>query len=167
MAPIDRKSRGASPVCGLVLAFLLAGCEAAPDTPPPPPSLRYAGLPVQGSLADATGAGFGNCIQMTGSHLRCRRSGVMLLGEGPYEAAIDLIGSDGSGGFRQLTLWHDRDQSAPLKVAEVLKRQGWTYRYTGEGDRGDQMVLVRKGAPVHFSVDLSYWGKRRIRILPE
>ena len=29
------------------------------------------------------------------------------------------------------------------------------------------MILVHQGAPVHFSMDLSYWGKRRIRMLPE
>lgn len=148
--------------CGV--ALLAAGCQP-PD--PPPPSLAYAGLPVTGSLADAKRAGFDTCIQMDGGHLRCRRSGVMLFGEGPYEAALDLTGGDGASGFRQVTLWHDRDQSAVLKVAEALKKQGWTYRYTGDGGRGDQMILVHPGAPVHVSIDLSYWGKRRVRILPE
>lgn len=146
--------------------LLITGCSADPPAPPPP-SLAYAGLPVSGSLADAKRAGFDQCLQMDGGHLRCRRSGVMLLGEGPYEAALDLIGGDGSGGFRQITLWHDRDQSAVLKVGDALKKQGWQYSYTGEGARGDQMILTRRGAPVHFSIDLSYWGKRRVRILPE
>lgn len=148
------------------LPLLLAGCQSAPPASAPP-SLAYADLPVRGSLADAKRAGFVTCIQMDGAHLRCRRSGVMLLGEGPYEAALDLAGDDGSGGFRQITLWHDRDQSAVLKVADALKKQGWTYEYTGAGGRGDQMILTRKGAPIHFSIDLSYWGKRRVRILPE
>ncbi|WP_084581448.1 hypothetical protein [Sphingomonas azotifigens] len=159
----ERRSRGA---LAAALAAALAGCSAEPPVPPPPP-LAYAGLPVSGSLADAKRGGFDNCIEMDGGHLRCRRSGVMLLGEGPYEAALDLSGGDGSGGFRQITLWHDRDQSAVLKVSEALKKQGWSFSYTGEGARGDQMILVRKGEPVHFSIDLSYWGKRRVRILPE
>lgn len=147
-------------------ALLVAGCSSEPPAPPPP-SLVYAGLPVSGSLADAKRAGFDQCLRMDGGHLRCRRSGVMLLGEGPYEAALDLIGGDGASGFRQITLWHDRDQSAVLKVGDALKKQGWAFSYTGEGGRGDQMILTRKGAPVHFSIDLSYWGKRRVRILPE
>jgi len=147
-------------------ALLLAGCSSEPPAPPPP-SLAYAGLPVSGSLADAKRAGFDQCLQMDGGHLRCRRSGVMLLGEGPFEAALDLVGGDGTSGFRQITLWHDRDQSAVMKVGQALKKQGWAYSYTGEGGRGDQMILTKKGAPVHFSIDLSYWGKRRVRILPE
>ncbi|WP_313535268.1 hypothetical protein [Sphingomonas sp.] len=147
-------------------ALLIAGCSSEPPAPPPP-SLAYAGLPVSGSLADAKRAGFDQCLQMDGGHLRCRRSGVMLLGEGPYEAALDLIGGDGESGFRQITLWHDRDQSAVMKVGEALKKKGWAFSYTGEGGRGDQMILTKKGAPVHFSIDLSYWGKRRVRILPE
>lgn len=146
-------------------AAALAACDG--DRGPPPSTLVYAGLPVRGSLADAKRAGFDTCLQMDGGHLRCRRSGVMLLGEGPYEAAVDLIGGDGSGGFSQVTLWHDRDQSAVLKVSDALKKRGWTFTYTGEGARGDQMILVHQGAPVHFSIDLSYWGKRRVRILPE
>ncbi len=147
-------------------AVLVAGCSAEPPAPPPP-SIAYAGLPVSGSVADARRAGFDQCIHIDGGHLRCRRSGVMLLGEGPYEAALDLIGGEGESGFRQITLWDDRDQSAVLKVSEALKKQGWAFTYTGEGGRGDQMILTRKGAPVHFSIDLSYWGKRRVRILPE
>ena len=79
---------------------------------------------MRGSLADAKRAGFDSCLQMDGGHLRCRRSGVMLLGEGPYEAAIDLIGGDGRGGFSQVTLWHDRDQSAVLKVSEAHNKRG-------------------------------------------
>ena len=166
MQAVVQAKRRSCGVLWVALAAALAGCSAEPPAPPPP-SLAYAGLPVSGSLTDAKRAGFDNCIEMDGGHLRCRRSGVMLLGEGPYEAALDLTGGDGSGGFRQITLWHDRDQSAVLKVSEALKKQGWSFSYTGEGARGDQMILVRKGEPVHFSIDLSYWGKRRVRILPE
>ncbi|NLS25525.1 hypothetical protein S2M10_04920 [Sphingomonas sp. S2M10] len=166
MAKSEHWHRGVWPAAALAIALLGTGCRSDPPTPPPP-SIAYAGLPVSGSLADARRSGFENCLQMDGGHLRCRRSGVMLLGEGPYEAALDLLGGDGSGGFRQITLWHDRDQSAVLKVGDALKRQGWSFRYTGEGGRGDQMILIRKDAPVHFSIDLSYWGKRRVRILPE
>jgi hypothetical protein len=162
----SRKNRGAWRTLALASALMIAGCQSEPPAPPPP-SLVYAGLPVSGSLADAKRAGFDDCLQMDGGHLRCRRSSVMLLGEGPYEAALDLTGDNGGSGFRQVTLWHDRDQSAVLKVAEALKKQGWAYSYTGDGGRGDQMILTRKGAPVHFSIDLSYWGKRRVRILPE
>jgi len=164
--PTDQLCRGAWRMAAFVSSLLLVGCSSEPPAPPPP-SLAYAGLPVSGSLADAKRAGFDQCLQMDGGHLRCRRSGVMLLGEGPYEAALDLIGGDGASGFRQITLWHDRDQSAVMKVGEALKKQGWAFSYTGEGGRGDQMILTQKGAPVHFSIDLSYWGKRRARILPE
>ncbi|OAN57619.1 hypothetical protein [Sphingomonas sp. TDK1] len=166
MARADRTDRCFSRIASAAAALLLAGCQSDPPVAPPP-SLSYADLPVAGTLADAKRAGFDNCIRMDGGHLRCRRSGVMLLGEGPYEAALDLIGGDGSGGFRQITFWHDRDQSAVMKVGEALKKQGWSYSYTGEGGRGDQMVFTRAGVPVHFSIDLSYWGKRRVRILPE
>ncbi len=166
MATAEHRYRGWWRAAALSAALLAAGCHSEPPAPPPP-SISFAGLPVSGSLADAKRAGFDNCLQMDGGHMRCRRSGVMLLGEGPYEAALDLLEGDGSGGFRQITLWHDRDQSAPLKVGDALKKQGWSFRYTGEGARGDQMILVRKDAPVHFSIDLSYWGKRRVRILPE
>ena len=142
---------------------LLAGC--GPDRPPPPP-LWFDGLPVTGSLADALKAGFDRCIKDT-IDMRCRRNGVMFLGQGPFNAALDLVGSDGRGGFDQLTLWHDRDQHAVLAITDVLDRRGWKYCYTGEGDRGDQAIYARPGSPVRISMDISYWGKRRLRVLPE
>jgi hypothetical protein len=133
----------------------------------PPPSLWFGDLPVRGSLADANRAGFGQCMA-SGRHMRCRREGVMLLGQGPYSAAVDLLYEDGGGGFEQLTLWHPGDQHAVSDVAEVLKAQGWRLCRTGVDEtRGDQEIFTRPGARVRFSIDLSYWGKRRVRILPE
>ena len=98
--------------------------------------------------------------------MRCRRSGVMLLRHGPYEAATDLVGSDGAGGFDHLILWHDRDQGALLAITTDLERQGWRSCYTGEGGKGDQALYTRDGEPVRFSLDISYWGKRRLRVMP-
>jgi hypothetical protein len=146
---------------GALLA--LAGCGPAPV---PPAALSYAGLPVSGSLADARHAGFARC-QSDNVAMRCRRSGVMLAGQGPYEAAVDLRRSDGSGGFHQLTMWHDGDQAAVQAVGPVLLAQGWTLCRTGQADRGDQMIYRKAGEPVRVSVDASYWGKRRLRVLPE
>lgn len=148
----------------LALALaLLAGC-GGPERPPPPP-LWFEGLPVGGSLADALKGGFRQCIEDT-IEMRCRRAGVMLLGHGPYSAALDLVGSDGAGGFDHLILWHDRDQNAFFALTKALERQGWRPCYTGQGNRGDQAIYTRAGAPVKFSMDLSYWGKRRLRVMP-
>lgn len=148
----------------LALALgLVVGCGRS-DRPPPPP-LWLDGLPVSGSLADALKAGFDKCIEDT-IEMRCRRSGVMLLGQGPYSAALDLAGSDGGGGFDHLILWHDRDQNAVLAISAALERQGWRSCYTGQGNRGDQAIYTLAGAPVRFSMDLSYWGKRRLRVIP-
>jgi hypothetical protein len=150
----------------MALAFalaLLAGC-GGPVRPPPPP-LWFEGLPVSGSLADARKAGFGGCVEDR-AKMRCRRGGVMLLGQGPYDAALDLVGSGGGGGFDQLTLWHDKDQGAVIAVTAALERQGWRSCLTGEGDKGDQAIYVLEGAPVRISMDISYWAKRRLRVLP-
>ncbi|MFA5964435.1 MAG: hypothetical protein WC804_10495 [Sphingomonas sp.] len=143
--------------------LLLAGC--GPHRPPPA-RLMFAGLPVSGSLADAKRAGFTDCIQLDAISLRCRRHGVMLEGSGPYEAALDLVGGDGSGGFDQLILWHDRDQYAVYKITDALEKQGWRHCNTGTEDRGDQIIYTRKDMPVRISMDLSYWDKRRLRVMP-
>ena len=90
----------------------------------------------------------------------------MVLGLGPFNAAVDLNGRHGGGGFAQLILWHDRDQGAAIAVGTLLERQGWRSCYTGEGRKGDQAIYSHPLAPVRFSMDLSYWGKRRLRILP-
>ena len=98
--------------------------------------------------------------------MRCRRGGVMFLGYGPFNAALDLNGSNGGGGFNQLTLWHDRDQNAAIPVGTALERQGWRSCFTGEGNKGDQAIYAHPRAPVRISMDLSYWGKRRLRVIP-
>lgn len=143
--------------------LLLTGCGSHRS---PPARLSFAGLPVSGSLADAKRAGFTACVQPDWVSLRCRRHGVMVAGTGPYEAAVDLVGSDGGGGFDQLTLWHDRDQYAVYKITDILDRQGWRNCSTGTDDRGDQIIYTRPGAAVRISMDLSYWAKRRLRVIP-
>lgn len=146
----------------LALLLFLAAC--GPHRPPPPKQ-TFDGLPVSGSLADALNAGFTRCIEETIT-MRCRRGGVMIVGQGPYEAAVDLVGSDGSGGFDQLILWHDRDQAAAIAVGKALARQNWRSCFTGER-WGDQDIYTRAASPVRISIDISYWGKRRIRVIPE
>ena len=92
----------------------------------------------------------------------------MFAGKGPYSAAVDLGGRDGSGGFNELSLWHDSDQNALFTVGDELERHGWTARMTGDSDKaGDQKIWTRAGVPVRLSMDISYWGKRRLRVIPE
>lgn len=148
----------------LLALTLVVGCRGA-DHPPPPPS-SFEGLPVSGSLEDALRAGFTRC-RSEWTEMRCRRDSVMLLGQGPFNAAVDLDGGYGDGGFDQLTLWHDRDQSAIISVGTVLERQGWRTCYTGAGRRGNQAIYTHHGANIRFSMDLSYWAKRRLRIIPD
>ncbi len=158
------------PRCGiargplLLIVGLLGGCGGADH--PPPPALWFEGLPVSGSLEDALKADFTRC-RRSWTEMRCRRSGVMLLGHGPFSAAVDLNGHDGGGGFDQLILWHDGDQGAAIAIGTLLERQGWRSCYTGEGRKGDQAIYSHPDARVRFSMDLSYWGKRRLRLLPE
>jgi hypothetical protein len=85
---------------------------------------------------------------------------------GPYDAAVDLDGSTGAGGFDQLTLWDDRDNDAVFKLAAALEQGGWTKCLTGDGRVGDQAIYTRDGAPVRASMDISYWSKRRLRFVP-
>lgn len=143
--------------------LLLAGCS--PDRPPPP-YVAFASLPVSGSVGDARRAGFTDCVQPDWGSMRCRRHGVMIYGAGPFEAAVDLVGHDGGGGFDQLTLWHADDQYAVYKITDVLDRTGWKNCSTGDGERGDQIIYTHAGMPVRVSMDLSYWGKRRLRLIP-
>lgn len=148
----------------VALALLpLAACE---PQRPPPPSLAFLGLPVSGTLADAHRGGFTDCYGNDAISVRCRRHGETAMGFGPYEAAIDLRGSDGAGGFDQVTLWHDHDQYAVYAIADALEAQGWQHCSTGTDTRGDQIIYTRPGERVRVSMDLSYWGKRRLRLLP-
>ena len=144
--------------------LLLAGC-GSPHRPPPA-TLMFGGLPVAGSLADAKRAGFVDCVQGDAISMRCRKHKVMFEGTGPYEAAVDLAGGDGSGGFGLVTLWHDQDQYAVYAITDVLEKQGWVSCNTATGDHGDQMIYSKKGAHVGVFMDLSYWGKRRVRVIP-
>jgi len=146
-------------------ALLLAGCSPAPHRSPPA-TLWFEGLPISGTLANAQAAGFTGCTGDAVS-MRCRRSGVRLEGQGPYEAAVDLVGGGGSGGFDLLTLWNEQDQFAVQAVGDALKIQGWHVCMTGGEDRGDQEIYTRTGTPVRVSIDISYWGKRRLRLMPE
>lgn len=146
-----------------VLLLLCAGC--GPRRPPPAP-LLYGGFPVSGARADATRAGFTDCVSYTAADLRCRRHNVMFEGEGPYEAAVDMVGGDGSGGFDQITFWSDGDQEDVYKITDLLERQGWKQCMTGTDERGDQLIYTRSGSPVWVAMDLSYWGKRRLRVIP-
>lgn len=145
--------------------LLLAGCGPQRQ---PPPRLMFEGLPFTGSLADARRAGFTDCVQPDYISMRCRRHGVMLEGGGPYEAAVDLIGGDGGGGFYEVVLWHDTDQYAVYKITEGLEHAGWQNCSTATPDeKGDQLIYTHAGAKVRVSMDLSYWAKRRLRILPQ
>jgi hypothetical protein len=143
--------------------MLCAGCQPVRA---PPPSHILDGLPISGTRQDAWQAGFKSCFHMDAVNMRCRRHGVTLAGQGPYEAAVDLAGSEGRHGFRQLILWHDWDQNAVYKVTETLKKRGWRYCYVGTDQRGDQAIFTHRGTSAFISMDLSYWGKRRLRVIP-
>jgi len=146
------------------LAVLLcAGCSPQRT---PPTFQSFDGLPVSGELADARRAGFAGCFNYTAIEVRCRRHGVKLLGQGPYEAAVELAGGYGEGGFAELTLWSEGDQDALFPVTDRLESQGWQQCMTGTDERGELLIYTRAGSPVWIAMDLSYWGKRRLRVLP-
>jgi hypothetical protein len=147
----------------LLVMFLLAACGH--QYTPTPPHTAFEGLPVSGSLADAHFAGLTRCYPI-GDMYHCRKNDVWFQGQGPFVAAVDMTGSDGSGGFQQLVLWHDRDQDALFAVGDALKRQGWKECLTGEGRRGDQAIYTRPGEPITITIELSYAGKRRLKLLP-
>ena len=150
-------------VAAAATAVAVGGCEPVRA---PPPSVSFAGLPVSGSVHDAQKSGFTDCVHLDAVHIRCRRHGVMVDGAGPYDAAVDLVGSTGGGGFDQLTLWDDRDNDAVFRLATALEQGGWTKCLTGDGRVGDQAIYTRAGAPVRASMDISYWSKRRLRFIP-
>jgi hypothetical protein len=133
----------------------------------PPRALWFEGVPVRGSMADAQRAGFTDCIRFTRS-VRCQREGVMIAGEGPYSAGVDLLYRDGSGGFDEVVLWSDDDQKAVSRVGRVAKDRGWSLCRTGPTEfRGDQEIYRSARSPVRLSIDISYWNKRRLRMIPE
>ena len=150
-------------VAAVTTAVTVGGCEPVRS---PPPSVSFAGLPVSGSVHDAQKSGFTDCVHLDAVHIRCRRHGVMIDGAGPYDAAVDLVGSNGEGGFDQLTVWDDRDNDAVFRLAAALERGGWTKCLTGDGRVGDQAIYTSAGAPVRASMDISYWSKRRLRFIP-
>jgi hypothetical protein len=47
-----------------------------------------------------------------------------------------------------------------------LHRLGWRDCITGTERAGDQAIFTLAGAQVWISVDISYYGKRRLRIFP-
>jgi hypothetical protein len=149
----------------LLLTLLLSACSADRRAPPPP-SLKFSGLPISGSLADAHRAGFANCISDNVS-MRCRRNGVMFEGQGPFDAAVDLVGGDASGGFDHLTLWHATDQNALVSIVRELQKNHWSECLTPNGSSwGGQAIYQHQGSPVFISMDMSYWSKRRLRVYP-
>ncbi len=154
--------------CGrvIMLAMVVAAAGCAPAAQPPP-SVSFDGLPVSGRVSDARHAGFTECVDLDATHIRCRRHGVMFAATGPYEAAVDLAGSGGEGGFDQVTLWHDTDNDAVFAAAAALEHAGWVRCLTGNGRAGDQALYTRPGAAVRVSMDISYWGRRRLRLIPE
>ena len=147
-------------------ALVLAAVAACTSVAPSPPSVFFAGLPVSGTVSDARRAGFTACVDLDARHIRCRRHQVMLENVGPYEAAVDLTGSGGEGGFDHLTLWHDTDNDAVFRVGSALEQAGWARCLTGNGRAGDQAIYTRDDAPVRVSIDISYWGRRRLRLIP-
>lgn len=146
--------------------LLLAGCGGAEA--PPPPTLLVEELPVSGSREVAANAGFTRCVTFT-TDLRCRKDGVRVVGEGPFSAAVDVAGRDGEGGFDHLVVWHDSDQTAVFAIGYALDARGWRSCLvpTPGGGSGDQKVWTRDGAPVRYAMDISFWGKRRMRVIPE
>jgi hypothetical protein len=146
--------------------LLLVACGPEPHRSPPV-HVAFEALPVSGSLADARRAGFADCMERNPSSMRCSRHGVMFEGAGPYEAAVDLVGGDGSGGFDEITLWHDKDQDAVFEITKALDAKSWKSCNTGTDEKGDQAIYTRDGANVRISMDISYYGKRRLRIIPD
>ena len=146
--------------------MLVALASCGKESPPPPASMTYGGLPVSGSVADARRAGFTKCIS-DGDAVSCRREGMFLEGHGPFSAGVDLEGEDGAGGFSHLTLWHPTDQSALVAVTGKLRKQGWSECLTPEGSRwADQAIYQQKDAPVFIALELSYWSTRKLTVHP-
>lgn len=149
----------------ILVVSLMVWVRREPDQPPPP-TQWFAGLPVSGDLANAWRAGFDDCLNGDAVNVRCRRHGVMIYGNGPYEAAVDLRGSKGQFGFDHLTVWNDGDQSALFKVAGSLHDRGWTSCHTEFSLGGGQAIFTHRASPVFVSIDLNYYDRRRLRVFP-
>lgn len=147
------------------MSILLCAGACTPHRTPPP-NLTFDGLPVSGTLAFAHKRGFTRCFGDPVS-MRCRRPGVMFQGKGPYEAAVDLMGGDGNGGFDHLVLWKEDDQMAVQDVGDALERKGWTVCITGHDNVGDQEIYTRPDRRLTVSIDISYWMMRRLRLFPQ
>lgn len=152
-------------VLAIATLVLATACSGGPEQAPPP-NTSLNGLPITGSVPFAKSLGFTRCLDFN-AYLRCRREGIMFAGEGPYSGAVDSSGTDGRSGFDQLTMWSEQDQFVVTKVGLRLLAAGWTLCRTGTADRGDQSIYTKAGSPVRVSIDASYWGKRRLRVLPE
>jgi len=157
-----RSPRGKGRHGALVTLLLMAGCS---EYQPPAPFTSFDGIPVSGSLADARYAGFNSCFSGP-AYIRCKRHGVMIEGQGPYDAAVELGEGDGSKGFSYVTVSSEKDQNALIAVQNALIRNGWNYCYTGKEMKGDQAIFTRDGDHVTLSMDISYSFTRRLRIFP-
>jgi hypothetical protein len=152
-------------IAAIMILALTAACDREPDALPPA-NLSFESLPVAGDLAFARSAGFTRCMEL-GRYLRCRREGIEFGGSGPYHGAVDALGDEGRSGFHEVSLWSETDQSALSRVGNAMVADGWQECRTGEEDRGDQRILTKAGSPVRISIDITYWGNRRLRIIPE
>ena len=85
----------------------------------------------------------------------------MLMGIGPFNAAVDLDikAENGSPLFDHVTLWHDSDQGAMLPLKAELENSGWASCLTTEAER-----FWKPPSPLRIAMDTSYWGKRRLVI---
>jgi len=140
-------------------ALGLSGCDRPPAIVEKPvaPAAIFEGLPLSGNKATALAAGFGACDDAP-KGIRCRKSGVMIKGVGPFNAAVDLDVSeaDGHSRFDHVTLWHDSDQGALLPLKAALENSGWKSCLTVDAER-----YWQPPSPLRIAIDTSYWGKRR------
>lgn len=158
------RTRGQSAfLAPLLFLALLASCG---EEQQPPAAFLFNDLPVSGSLADARRAGFNACLS-SNVGMRCRKEGVFLLRHGPFSAAVDLQGGDGTGGFAHLTLWHSSDQSALVAITNVLRDEGWSecLKPVGSGWEG-RAIYQHKGSPIFIALDLTYWDRRTLKVFP-
>lgn len=152
---------GRSAFLWTLAALASGGCSDPPaQEAAVTPVAVFEGLPLSGNLATALAAGFGNCLDGT-KGLRCRKDGVMLMGAGPFSAAIELDAPprDGSPRFDHVTLWHATDQSAVLDLSPRLAKAGWQSCLTADAER-----YWHPPSPLRIAIDTNYWGSRRVLI---